>query len=60
MFIAGIDGGGSHTRLELRDQNNNVIGRTEFGPFNINAIGEDAFRRLLQAPQESPIPKWEK
>lgn len=48
MFFAGIDGGGSHTRLELRDQNNNVISRTEFGPFNINAIGEEAFRSLLR------------
>lgn len=48
MFIAGIDGGGTHTRLELRDMHNQLIRRAEFGPFNINAIGEEAFRALLQ------------
>jgi len=48
MFIAGIDGGGSHTRLEIRDQNNTLMHRAEFGPFNINAIGEAAFRSLLR------------
>ncbi|MBR3949054.1 MAG: hypothetical protein IKJ84_00100 [Oscillospiraceae bacterium] len=47
MFIAGIDGGGSHTRIELRDMDNAVIRRGEFGPFNLNAIGEAAFRSLL-------------
>ena len=48
MFIAGIDGGGTHTRIELRDMDNTLIRRGEFGPFNINAIGEGAFRRLLR------------
>lgn len=48
MFIAGIDGGGTHTRLELRDMENHLIRRGEFGPFNINSIGPDAFRALLQ------------
>ena len=48
MFIAGIDGGGTHTRIELRDMENTLIRRGAFGPFNINAIGEDAFRRLLR------------
>lgn len=47
MFIAGIDGGGTHTRLEIRDMDNRFVRREEFGPFNINAIGADAFRRLL-------------
>jgi len=47
MFVAGIDGGGTHTRIELRDTDNNLIRRGEFGPFNINAIGEDAFTALL-------------
>ncbi len=47
MFIAGIDGGGTHTRLELRSEENRLLGRWEFGPFNINSIGEDAFRSLL-------------
>lgn len=48
MFIAGIDGGGTHTRIELRDMENNVLRRGEFGPFNLNSIGEAAFRALLQ------------
>lgn len=48
MIIAGIDGGGTHTRLELRDMENNFLRRAEFGPFNINSIGEDAFRSLLR------------
>jgi len=48
MFIAGIDGGGSHTRLELRNEQNEILRREECGPFNINSIGEDAFRALLR------------
>ena len=48
MFVAGIDGGGTHTRIELRDTDNNLIRRGEFGPFNLNSIGEDAFRSLLR------------
>ncbi len=48
MFIAGIDGGGTHTRIEVRDMENRLVRRAEFGPFNINSIGEDAFRALLQ------------
>ena len=48
MVIAGIDGGGTHTRLELRDGENRFLRREKFGPFNLNAIGEDAFRRLLR------------
>lgn len=47
MFLAGIDGGGTHTRLELRDMENRILGRWELGPFNLNAIGEGAFRQLL-------------
>lgn len=48
MFVAGIDGGGTHTRVEIRDMENRLIRRGEFGPFNINSIGEDAFRSLLR------------
>ena len=48
MFIAGIDGGGTHTRIELRDMENRLLRRGEFGPFNINSIGEEAFRNLLR------------
>ena len=48
MFLAGIDGGGTHTRLELRDSENRLIRRERFGPFNLNSIGEAAFRALLR------------
>ena len=48
MIIAGIDGGGTHTRLELRTSDNRLLERLEFGPFNLNAIGEAAFRGRLQ------------
>lgn len=48
MFVAGIDGGGTHTRIEVRDMENRLVRRGEFGPFNINAIGGDAFRTLLR------------
>ena len=48
MFIAGIDGGGTHTRIEVRDLENKFLRSGEFGPFNINAIGETAFAALLR------------
>ena len=48
MFIAGIDGGGTHTRIEVRDMENRLLRRGEFGPFNINSIGEQAFHALLR------------
>ncbi|HIT33945.1 MAG TPA: ATPase [Candidatus Faecousia intestinigallinarum] len=48
MFVAGIDGGGTHTRLEMRDEENHLLRRLEFGPFNINSIGAEAFRALLE------------
>lgn len=48
MFVLGIDGGGTHTRLELRDMDNRLLRREEFGPFNLNSIGEDGFRQLLR------------
>ncbi len=38
MFVAGIDCGGTHTRLELRDEHNQLLSRMEFGPFNLNSI----------------------
>lgn len=48
MFLVGIDGGGTSTKLELRDCENRLIRREKFGPFNINSIGEAAFRALLR------------
>ena len=48
MFVAGIDGGGTHTRIELRDMENRLLRQGNFGPFNLNAIGESSFRALLR------------
>lgn len=48
MFIAGIDGGGTHTRIEIRDMENGFVRGGEFGPFNINSVGACAFRSLLR------------
>ena len=48
MFVLGIDGGGTHTRLELRDMENHLLRREELGAFNLNSIGEDGFRQLLR------------
>ena len=48
MYIVGVDGGGTHTRVELRNMQNVAVRRGEFGPFNLNAIGETAFRSLLR------------
>ena len=48
MFLAGIDGGGTSTKLERRDGENRLLRREKFGPFNINSIGERAFRQLLE------------
>lgn len=47
-FIAGIDGGGTRTTLAVRDAGGKDLGRREFGPFNYNSIGEEAFRKLLR------------
>lgn len=47
MYHIGIDGGGTHTRVELRSSDNQMLRRESFGPFNIAAIGETAFRQRL-------------
>lgn len=48
MYILGIDGGGTHTRAELRDERNTFLRRGMFGPFNLASIGESGFRLRLQ------------
>lgn len=47
-IIAGIDGGGTGTTVELRDMENHVLQREKFGPFNINSIGEEKLYELLR------------
>ena len=46
-FIAGIDGGGTKTRIRCRDLEGNEISSQSFGPFNINSIGPEKFRELM-------------
>ena len=48
MFIAGIDGGGTASRLEIRDPEGNFLSGKTFGPFNITGIGRDAFAERLR------------
>lgn len=46
-FIAGIDGGGTKTKICCRDLQGNQISEAQFGPFNLNSIGPDKFRELM-------------
>lgn len=46
-FIAGIDGGGTKTSLICRDLSGRDLCHKNFGPFNLNSIGEVAFSALL-------------
>ena len=48
-MIAGIDGGGTSTKVELRDEQNRVLRRMAYGPFNIAAVGEAGVREVLRA-----------
>ena len=47
-MIAGIDGGGTSTKLELRDDDNQFLRRLAFGPFNVSAVGVDGVRAVLR------------
>lgn len=46
-FIAGIDGGGTKTRVCCRDLDGNEIETRLFGAFNLNSIGLERFKALL-------------
>ncbi len=47
-FAAGVDGGGTRTAVECRDLQGTVLCRAEFGPFNLNSIGQQRFAALLE------------
>lgn len=54
-WVAGIDGGGTSTRLQVRDAQNAVLSSAEFGPFNIASIGEQAFASVwMNCGQHAP------
>lgn len=48
-FVAGIDGGGTKTRVLCWNLDGKRISSRQFGAFNLNSIGEKAFRSLLDA-----------
>lgn len=52
-FIAGIDGGGTKTALLCRSTDGSWQERKIFGAFNINAIGKEAFRKLIEEIAET-------
>lgn len=47
-FAAGVDGGGTRTTVECRTMEGAVLCRREFGPFNLNSVGEARFTALLE------------
>lgn len=47
-FAAGLDGGGTKTLLECRDEGGGVLCRETFGPFNLNSVGEERLCALLE------------
>ncbi len=46
-FVAGIDGGGTKTRVCCRDLQGQTIAEKTFGAFNLNSIGAERFADLL-------------
>lgn len=46
-FVAGIDGGGTKTRVCCRDLQGQTIAEKAFGAFNLNSIGAERFADLL-------------
>ena len=48
MFIAGIDGGGTSTKIELRTAENVFLRREKLPAFNISSIGEEGFAARLR------------
>ncbi len=55
-YIAGIDGGGTKTILEIRNIQSGESRRKSFGAFNINSTGEELFGKLLQELFEELVP----
>ena len=47
-FVCGIDGGGTRTTAVCCTPDGREIARKVFGPFNLNSIGEEAFRGILK------------
>ena len=48
MYVIGIDGGGTKTRLAVCAPDGTLLRRETLGAFNLSAIGEDGFRRRTE------------
>lgn len=46
-FVAGIDGGGTKTRVLCWNMDGKKVSSRQFGAFNLNSIGKKAFESLL-------------
>lgn len=47
-FVAGIDGGGTKTKVVCWNLSGERLCEESFGPFNLNSIGKEAFASLLE------------
>ncbi len=47
MYLIGVDGGGTHSRLTLADEQGHILGKADCGGINFNAIGMSAARKNL-------------
>lgn len=47
-IVAGIDGGGTGTTLEVLGIDQRIITRKQFGAFNLNSIGRERFIQVLR------------
>ena len=47
-FIAGVDGGGTKTKVVCATPEGRVLDTAIFGPFNLNSIGPERFSALLE------------
>ena len=47
-FIAGVDGGGTKTKVVCASPEGKVLDTAVFGPFNMNSIGAERFSALLR------------
>ena len=48
QIIAGLDGGGTRTKILVESIDGSFQEEKEFGPFNLNSIGRPAFKKLLE------------
>ena len=48
MYVIGIDGGGTKTRLAVCAPDGMLLRQETLGAFNLSAIGEDGFRRRTE------------